>query len=563
MAEYITNAGKAFGSILRQKMDEYVNANFVIDKSPYACINTVTKKSHETNMKAWLATAIAINDYLTGYMKCSLKTNGVYTYLEQAIVPPPPPILPAIDTLSDKVTYGVIKPKDPYSILDLALPTMIFAGDNTIKDQKEAIKQNLDLIVTWLNVPPIGFTQSTLQQDEDPIYSLNGTGLVIFPESIDTTDVVDKIIVAMDELKINNELTYISANDIFCTGVVELFNKNNQVYSIDAGTIVPLATNKVPNLPGVYFGLSTGTIEFIDVYCAKVQTPIPAPPLGLGMLTLEILLPEVDLSSIVTSFIDLMFKGMDITEDERKEMHNNFGDVIRVSFNGLFENGQLMFDQLTTKLNEFVETLKQRLSISVLTDKLFKRIFNFSKKLMDKIYNFFNYVFDKIKTKITEVMELIFELETIIEEVIKKVIEAITKPVQEFIANFATKVIAKITITIPASAAQVVAALAIKVKNAIAVVKNVMTKIAKIIETVITFVTDLINSMIALVKKIISFIKTIVEWIQTATEKYKDCVSELLGLIATLSVFTSFVSSDPADPADSGCNRRLPESSPD
>ena len=558
---YITSSGKILGSILRQKMDEIATPEYIIDVNPYACINLVTNNAGDMNMKAWLATAAGIGEYIEGYMKTNMKTTGAYVYTEMATPPPPPPILPAMDTVSDLPTYGTAVAKDPYSILNLALPTMIFSQDqDIIKVQLDAIKENLNLISIWLNVEPVPFDQTSLQQDEDPMYALNGTGQILFTGALTIVDnVAQDIINAMKEY--GNEITFIDANNIFATGIVHMLNGsrdsnelNNLVYSFDVGQVVPVATNKVAMIPGVYFGLSNGTVQFVNEYQSKVQSLVVAPPLVGATMTLEIPLLEIDLSQVVINFIDKFFEGMDRTDEEQKEMENNFGDVLRVTFNGLFTGGKVLFTELINKVNEFIAKIMVRLSIDNLVKKFTKRMCNFSAKLRAKFTEWMKkigLVFDKIADRIREVLDLVFDILSLPPLIIAAVVDKITEQVTTFIQNFITKIAEKMALSVPLPAAAALAALADKMKKAIAVIKSVIDKIKLIIDKVVKFVTDLIEKMVELVKKIIKFIQKIVEWIETAKEKCQQCIEVFTALISAFGIYLAFAASDPNDSAPS------------
>ena len=565
---YPSESGKVLGSILRQKMDEFVNDDFTINVPPYSCINLVTSSSHDLNMKAWLATADGISEYIEGYMTTNMTTKGAYVYTETATVPPPPPIVPAMDTISDLPTFGTAEKKDSYDILNLALPMMIFAGDDSIdikkleNDPTLAIKENLKIIAMWLNIPPIPFTQSTLQKDKEPLYSLNGTGQIIFPNAIGLVDeIAQDILNAMKDL--GDEITFIDANNIFATGVVNMLNgvtddtqdPTNLVYSFDLGSVVPVATNKTP-LPGIYFGLSKGTVKFVSDYQAKVQAPVIAPPLGLVTLTIEIPLLEVDLSDIVVAFIDKFFGDMDMTDEDMSEMKKNFGDVLRITFNGLFDGGKVVLSDLDNAITSFISKIEERLSIDNLTKKLTKRMYNFSAKLRAKVYAYFEkigLVFEKIEEKIREIIEAIFNLPSVIQLIIETIVDAIKEKVETFIKEFIASVIEKMIPGPPLPAPTVLVLVAEKIKKAVEVILSIVETIKTIIENVINFIVGIIETVVSFVERIAKFlIDKVNVWIQKIEELLAminppegaaECLVALGGLISALGVFTSFVDS--------------------
>ena len=551
---YPSSSGKVLGSIIRQKMDEVVTSAFSL-QSPYSCINQATQSSKDLNMKAWLANAMAIGEYIEGYMITSMKTQGAYVYLEQAVVPPPPPVLPAMGTISDKPTFGFAEAKDPYSILNIALPTMVFATTPTT-EQKKAIVDNLTTIAIWLNAPPIPFSQKTLQQEENPIYALDGTGQIIFPDSFGKIDAIaEKIIAAMEEK--GGQITFIDANDIFATGIVNMLNglddeggeSKNLVFSFDLGSVIPEATNKMPGLPGVYFGVSQGTVTFTDKYQSKVLALIPAPPLINSTLTMEIPLTEIDLSSIATAFIDAFFQEIDLDAIEKEEMKKNFGDVIRVTFNGLFEGGKVAFTELTSKVDAFIAKINERLSISALTTKLTKRMFNFSYNLQMKVLKWFNekgWKIDDITKKVNEVIQQVFDIATLPDKIIQAVVTEVTNQITSFITSFAISVSQKIAIGSPMPAAAVIAALADKISKAISLILSLVETIKGIIDKVVAFATEVIGAMVALIEKINVFIEQITQWIAQVGE---PCKSELAGLALAFAPLLAFGASNPSDAA--------------
>jgi hypothetical protein len=583
---YSTDAGKALASIIRQKMDRYVSDDYSIDLKPYCCINALTTSAFDFNMKAWLATAEGISEYMVGYMQTSMKTNGAYVYIELAIPPPPPPILPAMATLNNKPTFGIAKPKDPYSILTLALPTMIFAGENTINeetiknDPTKAIKDNLKLIALWLNIPPVEFDQKSVGF-ESPQYSLNGTGMIIFPNAFSLIDTIaQNILNAMKSME--NDITYIDANNMFSTGIVNMLNgninettdiesANNKVFSFDSGMVSPEASNKVPMIPGTYFGFSTGKVLFQKDYQLKVQVDaVVGPPFGTVPLVLEITLPEfeiVDLNPVVESFIDTFFVGLDLTSEERQEMINSFGDVLKISFNGITESGVIkisiptIVDDIKIIIDAFVSLIEKRLSIDVLVKILTKRMFNFSAKLRSKIYSFFekigvrvnNFVED-VKAKVLEVIQKIFKISEFIAKIVIEVPKLIIDYVIDYVSNFITETLKSIAISVPLPASAALAALAEKIEKAINIITTIVNNIKEIIEDVVMFINKIIETVKEFVLRIVNFINDYInKWIETINEwinaieppqELQKCLSSLDSLnsmIATLGVFTTFI----------------------